>query len=64
VEGQCIIARMKWKKKGNSMNKELFTIVKEYSTFSFRYYINEKKNCDFYQALYSNPLPTPQTFQI
>ncbi len=46
------------------MNKELFTIVKEYSTFSFRYYINEKKNCDFYQALYSNPLPTPQTFQI
>lgn len=24
----------------------------------------EKVCCEFYQALYSNPLPTPQTFQI
>ncbi len=44
------------------MNKEFFTIVKEHSTFSFRYC--SKVCCEFYQALYSNPLPTPQTFQI
>jgi hypothetical protein len=76
VTDRCIQVRIKWKDKGNTMNKDFFFAIKEPSTTSFiitmkdwdgNIFIDSKDmeaTCyEFYQALYKAPTPIHQTKQ-